>query len=223
MSVVTVAAKLDVLVLDTNQAQLDKAMQFVQSLLAKDVKKGKISSVEAEAAASRIRGITSYSDLSAAEFVIEAASEQLDIKRKIFSTLAQSTQPSVILASNTSSISITKIAAAAGAARAGSVIGMHFMNPVPVMKLVEVISGITTAETTLNSTLALGQRLGKVMTHSKDLPGFIANRLLMPYINEAIYALQDSIGSRDDIDTTMKLGCAMPMGEERKNCSTSCC
>lgn len=120
------------------------------------------------------------------------------------------TRPGVILATNTSSISITKIAAATS--RPDEVIGMHFMNPVPVMKLVEVISGLQTSPATLATTLDLARAMGKTCSSSKDVPGFIANRLLMPYINEAVFALQDGIASREDIDTCMKLGCNMPMG-----------
>lgn len=169
-----------------------------------------------------------FCQLSSVDFVVEAATENVDLKRKIFAQLAGSsnirfsvcsyfephtevTPSDVILATNTSSISITKIAAAAGK-RSSHVIGMHFMNPVPVMKLVEVITGLQTSDVTLRATLELAKQMGKITTSSKDIPGFIANRLLMPYINEAVYALQEGIASRDDIDTTMKLGTNVPMG-----------
>jgi len=159
---------------------------------------------------SRIVGSTSLSDLSKADFVIEAVTENPVLKDKIFADLSAACDPSVILASNTSSISITKIAAVTN--RPDKVIGMHFMNPVPVMKLVEIIPGLQTSNEVLQTTLSLAQSMDKVTTQSKDVPGFIANRLLMPYINEAVFALAESLGTREDIDTTMKLGTNMPMG-----------
>mgnify|MGYP001061758977 CR=1 FL=1 len=145
-----------------------------------------------------------------AEYVVEAATENLALKEKIFAALDAVTPAAAILASNTSSIPITKIAAATK--RPSQVIGMHFMNPVPVMKLVEVIPGLATSPATLQETLALAAAMGKVTTLSKDHPGFIANRVLMPYINEAVFVLQEGTATREDIDTTMKLGTNVPMG-----------
>jgi len=145
-----------------------------------------------------------------ADFVVEAASENVDLKLRIFKQLSEVVGKQTILASNTSSISITKIAAATD--RPHQVIGMHFMNPVPVMKLVEVIPGLRTSAETVAITHELAKAMGKTTSESRDVPGFIANRLLMPYINEAIFALQEGIANKEHIDTTMKLGCNMPMG-----------
>ncbi|KAJ2744305.1 hypothetical protein H4S06_005465, partial [Coemansia sp. BCRC 34490] len=145
-----------------------------------------------------------------ADFVVEAVSENADLKRRVLAQLSERLPETAVLATNTSSISITKLAAATR--RPDRVIGMHFMNPVPVMRLVEVIPGLQSSAATLQTTLALAQRLGKTTTMAQDVPGFIANRLLMPYINEAFVALQEGIASREDIDTTMVLGANNPMG-----------
>jgi len=205
-----VNAGLDVVISDVSQAQLDKSLKFCDTLLAKDVAKGKITQDDSQAARSRISTTTKLADFTNVDFVIEAATEQLDLKRKIFTDLSQITAKDVILATNTSSISITKIAAAT--TRPDKVIGMHFFSPVPVMKIVEIISGLQTSEQTLNTTLDLAKAMGKITTNSKDLPGFIANRILMPYINEACMVLQEGIATREHIDATMKLGTNVPMG-----------
>lgn len=178
--------------------------------MKKQVAKGKLEDSVRVETMSRIVGSTSVSDLSKTDFVIEAVTENPVLKNKIFEDLSTVCDPSVILATNTSSISITKIAAATN--RPDRVIGMHFMNPVPVMKLVEIIPGLQTSAETLSTTLTLAQSMDKVTTQSRDMPGFIANRLLMPYINEAVIALNESLGTREDIDATMKLGTNMPMG-----------
>lgn len=178
--------------------------------MKKQVAKGKLEDSVRVDTMSRIVGSADFADMSKADFVIEAVTENPVTKNKIFADLSTVCDPSVILASNTSSISITKIAAATN--RPDKVIGMHFMNPVPVMKLVEIIPGLQTSDVVLKTTLELAQAMDKVTTQSRDMPGFIANRLLMPYINEAVFALAESIGTRDDIDTTMKLGTNMPMG-----------
>jgi 3-hydroxybutyryl-CoA dehydrogenase len=177
--------------------------------LKKDVLKGKLTEDESKQVLQRIQTSTELSSLSKADFVIEAVSEKVSLKQELFSELDSITPKHCILGTNTSSISITKIAAATS--RPEKVIGMHFMNPVPVMKLVEIIQGLATNDSTLETTLALAQAMGKVTTTSKDIPGFIANRILMPYINEAVYVLQEGIASREDIDTTMKLGTNNPM------------
>jgi len=169
-----------------------------------------MTAAEVEATKSRIRTTTSLKDFSTVDFAVEAATENVGIKQKIFQELSSVTKPDAILASNTSSISITKIAAFTN--RPERVIGMHFMNPVPVMKLVEIIPGLATSPATLTTTLNLAKAMGKTTAQSDDRPGFIANRLLLPYINEAIMALQEGLGTREDLDTTMKLGCNMPMG-----------
>jgi len=174
------------------------------------VSKGKISQQVADETKTRITTTTDLQLFKDVDFVIEAVSENPTLKFKIFEDISRVTPPHVILASNTSSISITKIANATN--RPDKVIGMHFMNPVPVMKLVEIIGGLATSEATLSTTLALAHSMQKVTTKSADMPGFIANRLLMPYINEACQSLLENLGTKEDIDTTMKLGCNMPMG-----------
>jgi len=203
-------ANLNVIVCDNNQAQLDKGSKFMEKLLLKNVDKGKITTEVMQETISRVQGTTQLDKLAEADFIIEAVSENLNLKKNLFEQLSKITRPETILATNTSSISITKIAAATD--RPEKVVGMHFMNPVPVMKLVEIIPGLATSENTLNVTLELAANMGKTTAQSNDMPGFIANRLLMPYLNEAIFALQENLGTRDDIDTTMKLGCNMPMG-----------
>lgn len=154
---------------------------------------------------------TKLEDLDQSNFVVEAIVENFDVKKKVFQQLEQITPSDAILASNTSSISITKIAGTVPN-RASNVIGMHFMNPVPVMKLVEVIKGLQTSQETLDTVLDLAKRMDKITSTARDIPGFIANRILIPYINEAVYALYEGIGTAEDIDTTMKYGTNVPMG-----------
>ncbi|KAJ2707657.1 hypothetical protein FB645_000634 [Coemansia sp. IMI 203386] len=203
-------AKLNVQFIDSSPVQLEKGLAFLDKLLIKDVTKGRCTEDERSDVKSRISSVSSISEMTNADFVVEAVSENAELKRKIFAELSEKMSPETILATNTSSISITKIASAAK--RPENVIGMHFMNPVPVMKLVEIIPGLQTSKETLDITLELAKRMGKVTTMSQDVPGFIANRLLMPYINEALIALQEGIASKEDIDTTMKLGTNNPMG-----------
>lgn len=178
--------------------------------MKKQVAKGKLEDSVRVDTMSRIVGATSMSELAKTDFVIEAVTENPVLKNKIFADLSSLVPSDVILATNTSSISITKIAAATN--RPDRVVGMHFMNPVPIMKLVEIIPGLQTSDETLQTTLTLAQSMEKTTTLSKDMPGFIANRLLMPYINEAVFALSESLGTKEDIDATMKLGTNMPMG-----------
>lgn len=204
-------AGLPVTIVDSNATQLEKSVAFMSKLLDKDISKGRATEQDKE---STLASVATASDIGAfhnSDIVIEAVSENLDTKLSIFQTLSELTAPSAILASNTSSISITKIAAATGD-RADKVIGMHFMNPVPVMKLVEVIPGIATSDATLEATLGLAKDMGKVTAQSSDVPGFIANRILMPYINEAVQVLDAGIATKEDIDATMKLGTNVPMG-----------
>lgn len=208
--VASVVGSMDVLVYDISEVQLNKGRDHCAGLLKKNVAKGKMTQDAMDAALARIKHVTNLADLKAVDFVVEAATENVALKQKIFADLDQVIRPEVILASNTSSISITKIAAATK--RPDKVIGMHFFGPVPVMQLVEIITGIQTSDATLQATEALSARLGKTTTRSKDMPGFIANRILMPYINEAVLLLQEGTATREDIDTTMKLGCAVPMG-----------
>lgn len=198
------------ILVDASPAQLDRSQELMGKLLDRQIAKGKLEAEEKEKTLSLLSFSTRIADLESADFVVEAVTENLEVKAKIFQELDAVTPKDSVLASNTSSISITKIAAQTN--RPDQVIGMHFMNPVPVMKLVEIITGIQTSQETLERTLELAKSFGKVTTRSKDVPGFIANRLLMPYINEAIFALQEGIGSVEDIDTTMKLGTNVPMG-----------
>lgn len=196
---------------DISQEALSRAMETISRNLERQVAKQAITAADKEAALSRI---TVFNDLSAgvreAELVVEAATESPDLKIKIFKSLDEHCPAGAILATNTSSISITKIAAATK--RPGKVIGMHFMNPVPVMKLVEVINGYSTAKEVTAAVVALTRKLGKVPCVVRDYPGFIANRILMPMINEAVYALQEGVAGVEEIDTIMKLGMAHPMG-----------
>jgi len=203
-------AGMDVIVYDVSEEQLVNGKAFATKLLNKDVSKGRMTQEEADAAIARITNTTNDTDLKSAEFIIEAVTENVALKRDIFSRLDNMMAPDTILATNTSSISISKIASAT--TRPDKVIGMHFFSPVPVMKLVEIISGFQTSEETVKATEALSARMAKTTTCSKDMPGFIANRILMPYINEAVMLLQDGVATREDIDTTMKLGTAVPMG-----------
>lgn len=203
-------AKVPVVLLDAKKSQIEKGLKYIDLVLEKDVLKGKLTSEEKQEAVSKISTTSLMDDFADVDFVIEAVSENPALKRDLFTNLSKITKPETILASNTSSISITKIAASTN--RPDKVIGMHFMNPVPIMKLVEIIPGLATSQSTLSTTLALAAQMGKTTTKSLDVPGFIANRLLMPYINEAIFALQENIGTKEDIDTTMKLGTNMPMG-----------
>jgi 3-hydroxybutyryl-CoA dehydrogenase len=184
-----------------------------QSAIARSVDKlhgkGQLTD-EQKAAAAGIVGTTDLPAASSADLVIEAVVERLDVKRKLFAELDEMTRPEVILATNTSSISITEIAAATG--RPSQVAGMHFMNPVPLMALVEIIRGFDTSDATIATVVDVARRMGKTPVEALDSPGFISNRILCPMINEAIYALMEGIGTREAIDTVMKLGMNHPMG-----------
>lgn len=197
--------------IDVNQAQLEKALQTIGKNFDRQIAKGGATEEQKSEALARI---VTFSDLSAgvlnAELVVEAATENVDLKLKIFKQLDEFANPDAILATNTSSISITKIAAVTK--RPKKVIGMHFMNPVPVMKLVEIINGYATESSVTELIVALSKQLGKVPCVVNDYPGFIANRILMPMINEAIYSLYEGVAGVEEIDTVMKLGMAHPMG-----------
>ncbi|OGP63363.1 MAG: 3-hydroxybutyryl-CoA dehydrogenase [Deltaproteobacteria bacterium RBG_13_49_15] len=200
----------NVIMNDISMEFLSKGMKTIERLLIKGVEKGKISPDEKEAVLGRIRTTTDITEMKSADFIVEAATENEPIKFQLFKDLDGICAPHVILSSNTSSIPIGRIAAKTR--RPDKVIGMHFMNPVPVMKLVEVIPAITTSESTLRITWDLAVKFGKTPAKADDYPGFIANRILMPMINEAIYCLYHGVGTRDDIDTVMKLGMNHPMG-----------
>ena len=196
---------------DISDSALDKALQTISKNLNRQVEKGILTFEESQAAYNRISKYSSISEAVAeADLVIEAATENEAVKLKIFAEIDNAAPPNCILASNTSSISITKIAAATK--RPQQVIGMHFMNPVPVMKLVEIIKGYSTQETVCETIIDLSEKLDKIPIVVEDFPGFIANRILMPLINEAIYSLHEGVAGVSEIDQIMKLGMAHPMG-----------
>ena len=207
---VAAQAGLDVVMRDVSDAFVEKGLQTVSKNLQRAVDKGKLSVEDKGAALSRIRGTTKIEDLGACDFVVEAAVEKLDVKLELFEALDGICRPGVILATNTSSLPITRIAA--GTKRPEAVIGMHFMNPVPVMKLVEIIRGLATSAETTKATTALTERLGKTAIECRDFPGFVSNRVLMPMINEAVYCLHEGVADVSAIDGIMKLGMNHPMG-----------
>ena len=201
----------EVTLVDVASAALDKALATIGSNLDRQVKKGSLTEADKTATLRRIHPMTDLQNgVSNADLVVEAATENIDLKLKIFGDMDRFAPAGAILATNTSSISITRIAAVTG--RPSSVIGMHFMNPVPVMKLVEVIRGYATSDTVCEQIMALSRQLGKVPVEVNDYPGFVANRILMPMINEAIYTLYEGVSGVEEIDTVMKLGMAHPMG-----------
>ncbi|UOQ68279.1 3-hydroxybutyryl-CoA dehydrogenase [Hymenobacter volaticus] len=200
-----------VALIDINQSALDKALQTISKNLDRQVTKGTLSEADKTATLGRIQTHTSIADgVRDVQLVVEAATENVDLKLQIFRDLDQHAPQEAILASNTSSISITKIAAVTK--RPAQVIGMHFMNPVPVMKLVEVIRGYATSDAVTEQVMDLSRQLSKTPTEVNDYPGFVANRILMPMINEAIISLFEGVAGVEEIDTVMKLGMAHPMG-----------
>jgi 3-hydroxybutyryl-CoA dehydrogenase len=200
----------DVVLRDLDQKALDRGMGQVDKSLGKLAEKGKLTGDERSSAFRRIRATTSMEDVSAADLVIEAVVENLQVKTQVFGELDRVTRPEAILASNTSSISITKLGAATR--RPEKVIGMHFMNPVPLMALVEVIRGQATSDETMRTVMDLSRALGKTPVEVNDFPGFVANRVLMPMINEAIFAVYEGVAKPEAIDQVMKLGMNHPMG-----------
>lgn len=204
-------SKFDVTLVDISKEALDKAVLTITKNLDRQLNKGLISDDEKVAILQRISTSTQLKESVAnADLVVEAASENLEIKLNLFKELSEFTRPDTILASNTSSISITKIASVTN--KPDKVIGMHFMNPVPVMKLVEVIRGYATSDEVTQTIMELSEKLGKIPVEVNDYPGFVANRILMPMINEAIYTLYEGVAGVTEIDTVMKLGMAHPMG-----------
>ncbi len=196
---------------DISEEALQKGMTTISGNLDRMVKKGTLSEAEKEATIQKLNTKTNLeSACSDADLIVEAATENIDLKLQIFANLDTFAKPSCILATNTSSISITRIAA--NTKRADKVIGMHFMNPVPVMKLVEVIRGYATSDSVTETIMDLSKKLNKIPVEVNDYPGFVANRILMPMINEAIYTLYESVAGVDEIDQVMKLGMAHPMG-----------
>lgn len=200
-----------VALIDISQDALDKALATIGKNLDRQIKKELISEAEKTSTLGNISTYTAIADgVKGVELVVEAATENIDLKLKIFQDLDKQCDEGTILATNTSSISITKIAAVTN--RADKVIGMHFMNPVPVMKLIEVIRGYNTSDEVTKEIMELSKAIGKIPTEVNDYPGFIANRILMPMINEAIYSLYEGVAGVSEIDTVMKLGMAHPMG-----------
>jgi 3-hydroxybutyryl-CoA dehydrogenase len=201
---------LNVIMSDIKEEFVERGLATITKILSRNVDKGKMTDEEKAAVLGRIKTSVSLKDMSSADFVVEAAVENEALKFQIFKDLDEICEPGVILATNTSSIPIGRIAAQTR--RPEKVIGMHFMNPVPVMRLVEIIPGIATSEETLKITWQLAEKFGKTPAQANDYPGFIANRILLPMINEAVYCLYHNVGTREDIDTVMKLGMNHPMG-----------
>jgi len=204
------ASGLDVSLVDVNDSILERALTTITANLQRGVDKGRMTAEQRDAVVARIRTTTDVESVAGADIVIEAIIENLEAKVQLFAKLDAITRPDTILASNTSSISITRIASATK--RPDKVIGMHFMNPVPVMTLVEVIRGMATSDETWQKVEDLAKRMGKTAIEVNDYPGFISNRVLMPMINEAIFALYEGVATRESIDGVMKLGMNHPMG-----------
>jgi len=207
---VAAASGLRVIMNDVKQEFVDKGLGTIEKNLGRAVSKGKMTAEEQAQIMGRIQGSTSLQDMKDADFVVEAIIEDLGLKQKVFQTLDEVVRPGLVLASNTSSLSITKLAAFTK--RPEKFIGMHFMNPVPVMKLVEIINGLSTDRETTELTIELSKKFGKIPVEAQDFPGFISNRVLMPMINEAVFTLFEGVGTPEAIDEVMKLGMNHPMG-----------
>jgi 3-hydroxybutyryl-CoA dehydrogenase len=207
---VAARAGLQVILRDIKDEFLQRGMAAVDKSLQRDVDKERLTDEDKRAIVGRIQTVTEIGALAKADLVVEAVTEDLNVKRDVFRQLDELTRPEAILASNTSSISITKLGAATR--RPDKVIGMHFMNPVPVMKLIEIIRGIATSDETYSAVRDLTLKLDKTPLECNDMPGFVANRVLMPMINEAIFALYEGVATRESIDGIMKLGMNHPMG-----------
>jgi len=200
----------NVIVVEVEQRFLDRGLATIAKNLAREVEKSKLTATERDAVLARIKGTLSREELAGSQLVIEAASERFEIKQQLFQQLDQICPAETILASNTSSISITKLAAQTK--RPDRVIGMHFFNPVPIMKLVEVIRGLATSDETYAAVKATSERLGKTPVEVNDAPGFVSNRILLPMINEAIYTVMEGVATPEAVDEVFKLGMAHPMG-----------
>jgi len=207
---VSLVAGLRVTLVDVSKEGLAKGADRIRAGLGKLVEKGKLDAEKRKAAEANLATSTSAADVKDVDFAVEAVTENEDLKRRIFLELDTVVKPGGVLATNTSSIPITRIAAATK--RPEAVIGMHFMNPVPVMQLVELIRGAATSDETYQKTRSLAEKMGKTTVVSKDMPGFIVNRILIPMLNEACFALMEGLGTAEDIDTAMKLGTNQPMG-----------
>lgn len=199
-----------VLLIDVNQTALDKGLAAIKKNMSRQVNKEKISQANMDAALAKVTGQTDMTGLGEIDLLIEAVAENFELKTKIFNQAQTYVKPECRFASNTSSLSITKLAAATD--RPEKFIGLHFMNPVPMMKLVELISGLVTSDEMFETSKKFAESLGKTVATAQDFPGFIANRILLPMINEAIFTLNEGVGTKEAIDTTMKLGMAHKMG-----------
>ena len=199
-----------VVLIDVSDASLERGMTTIEKSLARMVKKGDIAGSDSRAIVSNIRVTTKFEDLSGVDMVVEAIFEEIGVKKKTFAKLDEVTRPEIILATNTSSLPIVEIAISTK--RPDKVVGMHFFNPVPIMKLVEIVKSLTTSDQTVQVAYDFGKALGKDPVIAKDIPGFIVNRILIPMLNEAVFTLQDGIGTPEDIDKAMKLGTNQPMG-----------
>jgi 3-hydroxybutyryl-CoA dehydrogenase len=195
---------------EVDQAALERGVSTIRKNMEREVAKGKLTVPEQSTSLARIHGVLDRKELSDCDFIVEAATERFEVKREIFRELDAITRPDVVLASNTSSISITKLAAQTG--RADRVIGMHFFNPVPVMKLVEVIRGLQTSQATFDRVRSLAEGLDKTPVEVNDAAGFVSNRVLMPMLNEAIFAVMEGVATAEAVDQVFKLGMAHPMG-----------
>ncbi len=209
---VAAASGYEVVVVELNDELVQRGLESIEKSLAKFTEKGAITAAQKEETMKRLRGTTRYEDLAEADVIIEAIIEKLEIKREVFARLDRLCRPETIFASNTSSLSITEMMTATTAERQRRFVGMHFFNPVPIMKLVEVVRTILTDEEVYAQVVALGESFGKVVIKTSDRTGFIVNRLLVPYLLDAIRALEEGLGSIVDIDQGMKLGCGYPMG-----------
>ncbi len=207
---VAALAGITVVMQDVAQAQIEKALATIARNMDRQVQKGALAAAEKDAALTRIAASTDPKVLADCDLVIEAATENEEVKKKIFAGLRPVLRPDALLATNTSSIPITRLAAATD--RPGRFVGMHFFNPVPMMKLVEVIRGLATEDATVQAVAGLAERMGKTVAYAADYPAFIVNRILLPMINEACFALHEGVGDVASIDAGMKLGCNHPMG-----------
>jgi 3-hydroxybutyryl-CoA dehydrogenase len=209
---VAAASGYEVVVVELSDELVQRGLESIEKSLAKFTEKGTITAAQKEETMKRLRGTTRYEDLAEADVIIEAIIEKLEVKREVFARLDRLCRPEAIFASNTSSLSITEMMTATAAERQRRFVGMHFFNPVPIMKLVEVVRTILTDEEVYAQVVALGESFGKVVVKTSDRTGFIVNRLLVPYLLDAIRALEEGVGSIVDIDQGMKLGCGYPMG-----------
>lgn len=207
---VAAVAGYEVMMQDVSDAQVKKSREGIVKRLDKLAEKGKISSDDAAAAAARIKTTATLKDIGDADLIIEAATENLELKRELFKQFEEYAKPQAIFASNTSSISITELSSFTK--RQEQVVGMHFFNPVPTMKLLEVIRGYSSTEDSVNTALEVGKQMDKVTIVSIDKPGFIVNRMLDPFLNEAVFLVEEGVGTPEDIDKGLKYGCNHPMG-----------